>query len=438
MAKTPERLTLPEPARGLHRALWSTIAHHIEDVSPADETDQVDIQAPSWSFGGGTILAARWDHRRSHDLDVQIDTSLPLHDLAHALVGDATISDEVEIGQPAPELIELRHDRASIDLFQKDVAIAAGHRMGIVEGLHAGVLPSAEILYGKLRDRGIVMPTRDLLDLAVASEIEPEALEIAANAFTEDDIADRIQAILRGPAPAEARHRTADALVHDSWRPIVPAMRDAASAAIRQGRYTGAHLALLPGHLPVCALTRADGSSTLVPFYDAGQAMADRGLEAHPLTRQLQEITTRMPPAPDTSDILHVWGTADTGSVESALADRPPPRRPEPGPTGATMPLAAVADRIRGGATARLNWFVHTSGDVDLRVRFNEDESWHVALRSRDSEAMSTALVDSGIPIEETTGLPVTGDRSEQIQRLTEIHRKGVRDWMAIYQARER
>ena len=102
------------------------------------------------------------------------------------------------------------------------------------------------------------------------------------------------------------------------------------------------------------------------------------------------------------------------------------------------MPLATVAVRIRSGESARLSWFVHASGDVDLRVRFSEHEPWNVALRGRDGKTMSTALVDSGISVEETTGMPVRGVRSTQIQQLTEIHQEGVSYWMGIYQARER
>ena len=40
-----------------------------------------------YRIGGGTILAARWGHRQSVDVDIQVDKSTKLRDLESAAYG---------------------------------------------------------------------------------------------------------------------------------------------------------------------------------------------------------------------------------------------------------------------------------------------------------------------------------------------------------------
>ena len=438
MNPTRERLILPEPARALHARLWGTIAEYIDDLAGTIEPDAGDaLPLPAWSFGGGTILAARWDHRQSHDLDVQLHTGLPLHDLAHGLAHDPTLTADAEIIHAGSELIEVRRGRASIDLYQAPTTIAAGHRTGTVQGQPAGILPSAEILHGKLRDRGLAMPTRDLLDLAVASETEATALEIAINAFNEPAFAARRQQILEAPAPDELPHRTANALIHDSWRWILPEARARTAAALADSRYTSAHLITERGRMPAAALTRNDGQSTVIPFFDLALALGDRGLTAHPMTRELTAVS-RQADSDATTRIVHAWGKTDVRPVERALAVEPVPAWPASPPLGETTTLADVAAHQQAGEHATISWLVHTSGEVDLRVRYGEEDGWRIIMRGRDARAMSTALVESGVALAESTGITLEGSRSQQVDTLTEIHGAGVQRWMRIYQARER
>ena len=439
MSSPAEILTLPQPARSLHERLWATVARHIDDDDDdLDSPAEPDFPAPLWSFGGGTILAARWDHRRSHDLVVQLDRRLPLHDLAYSLAHDPAVCQDADVLQTAPEMLEIRSGRSSIDLHQTATTIAAGHRTGTVQGLAAGILPSAEILHAKLRERGAVLPTRDLLDLAVASETESEAIEIAVNAFSDPDIGERLQRIRQAPAPDEHPDRTADAMILGAWQRILPDMRRIAADAVARSRYAAAHIVVQRDRMPVCALTRVDRATTLIPFFHAQLALADRGLTRHPLARPFLEHVRKHSSGSSPAAIIPAWGNPDPGPVETALAVHPAPPAPAPPPTGTTVPLHALAQQCSHGERPQLRWLVHPSGDVDLRRRTADDEPWAVVLRARDPHAMRTALVDSGIPIEETTGIPVRGDRDRQIETLVKVHRHGVNRWMRIYQARAR
>lgn len=55
-------MILPEPAR----SLWKRVA-----ASLRAEMNTLDRFEP-WRMGGGTILAARWDHRDSTDIDLKV------------------------------------------------------------------------------------------------------------------------------------------------------------------------------------------------------------------------------------------------------------------------------------------------------------------------------------------------------------------------------
>ena len=56
-----ETLELPEPARSLFRKTRAALETHVS-AHAAD--------GAGYKLGGGTILAARWRHRRSNDIDV--------------------------------------------------------------------------------------------------------------------------------------------------------------------------------------------------------------------------------------------------------------------------------------------------------------------------------------------------------------------------------
>lgn len=131
-----------------------------------------------WSFGGGTVLARRFAHRVSRDVDIFVPDpqylgylSPRLNDRADALAGqflETAIS--VKLFFPEGEIDFI----ASAPLTKRPFAAKT------VEGRAVLVESTAEILAKKAWHRGADFTARDLFDFAVAARRESAALgEIA-------------------------------------------------------------------------------------------------------------------------------------------------------------------------------------------------------------------------------------------------------------------
>ena len=60
---SPRAATLPEPARTLLGRTRAILDAYVTPRTP---------DRSGWRIGGGTILAARWRHRESHDVDLLV------------------------------------------------------------------------------------------------------------------------------------------------------------------------------------------------------------------------------------------------------------------------------------------------------------------------------------------------------------------------------
>ena len=69
----PERRSLPEPARSLWTRTRPILVRSL---------DPVQTSGAEYALAGGTILAARWSHRNSHDIDLIVPPSTKIHKLA--------------------------------------------------------------------------------------------------------------------------------------------------------------------------------------------------------------------------------------------------------------------------------------------------------------------------------------------------------------------
>ena len=81
-----ERLTLPLPARGI----WLRVRRLLELA-----LDRLGPEAGPWKIGGGTVLAARWNHRESADLDLTVNAGAAIPALSAGPDNDF----EAEIGR---------------------------------------------------------------------------------------------------------------------------------------------------------------------------------------------------------------------------------------------------------------------------------------------------------------------------------------------------
>ena len=176
-----EDLTLPEPARTILARTRPILDAYVTPHTP-DRT--------GWQIGGGTILAARWRHRESHDIDLLVPPRTEtrfLHPEAapelHRRL-EAAGARKITFGRFSQILFE----ESRIEMLAADPQPRFGHRRAIVDGSEATALASSQILTGKFSNRSLNPPVRDLYDLAVAGTTAPRALAVAVNALAGHDI----------------------------------------------------------------------------------------------------------------------------------------------------------------------------------------------------------------------------------------------------------
>ncbi len=164
---------LPEPARSLWLRTRDAIRQSLEEIDVSE-----------YAIGGGTILAARWmHHRASDDIDLTLPASVRLDRLDdRRACGFRKRMDHLG-GNPERHGVVYRiaFGDQGIDLWAHSVEPPGTQRRERVEGDEETTLSTEQVLWGKL-SRGLDGLPRDVYDVARAAELEPEALEIAANA----------------------------------------------------------------------------------------------------------------------------------------------------------------------------------------------------------------------------------------------------------------
>jgi predicted nucleotidyltransferase component of viral defense system len=128
----------------------------------------------NWSFGGGTVLMRRHHHRFSKDIDIFVldPQCLPylsprLNDKAESLT-----SDYVE----QAEFLKLRFPEGEIDFVASAPLTENATIIETLFGRKVQVETSSEIIAKKVWHRGNQFTARDIFDLAMVAEKEPEAL----------------------------------------------------------------------------------------------------------------------------------------------------------------------------------------------------------------------------------------------------------------------
>ena len=176
-----EDLTLPEPARTLLGRTRAILDAYVTPRTP---------DRSGWRIGGGTILAARWRHRESHDIDLLVhprtETRLLQPEAAPELHRrlEAAGARKITFGR----FSQILFHESRIEMLASDPQPQVGHQRATVDGGEAAVLASSQILTGKFGNRSLNPPVRDLYDLAVAGALAPRALAVAVNALAGADI----------------------------------------------------------------------------------------------------------------------------------------------------------------------------------------------------------------------------------------------------------
>ncbi len=166
----PELLCLPEPAHSLFRRIREALDTHISAHTPNRE---------GYQLGGGTVLAARWGHRNSEDIDL---TCHPDTETAHFPTKlEMALKKAGGEAKCWGEWSRVDFTPSHLDVFKKELTPGAGHQTAIIDGKPVTVLSNVQILTGKLQNRALDPPVRDVYDIAVCGIEDPQSLEAAIN-----------------------------------------------------------------------------------------------------------------------------------------------------------------------------------------------------------------------------------------------------------------
>lgn len=139
------------------------------------------MREPRWSFGGGTVLMLRLDHRHSRDIDLFVPDPQYLGHVTPRLcdVAEAITTDYVE----AAEFVKLLLPSGEIDIVVGTPLTAGPWEVVRYAGRDVRVETNAEIIAKKLWHRGDQAKARDLFDLCAVADLDPRAVEQAAPFF---------------------------------------------------------------------------------------------------------------------------------------------------------------------------------------------------------------------------------------------------------------
>ncbi|MCV0437085.1 MAG: nucleotidyl transferase AbiEii/AbiGii toxin family protein [Hydrogenophaga sp.] len=173
MAASTQPNTLPE-------GVWQTLLTHAFTL--VDEIARHGIRDPFWTFGGGTVLMLRHGHRLSKDIDIFVPDPQYLGFVSPRLsdAAEQVSSDYVE----GPGYVKLLRPEGEIDFVASPNLTAHPYDEWTLLGRMVKVETAAEIVAKKLWHRGDRATARDLFDLALEIEREPEALKSAAPYLT--------------------------------------------------------------------------------------------------------------------------------------------------------------------------------------------------------------------------------------------------------------
>jgi hypothetical protein len=121
-----------------------------------------------WTFGGGTVLALRHQHRFSKDIDIFVPDPQYLGYLSPRL-SDAAAKGDPDYEEGA-EFIKLRYPEGEVDFVAGTCLTMPGVEAAVVNGRAVQLETDLEIVAKKPYFRGPQLKARDLFDLAMLLE----------------------------------------------------------------------------------------------------------------------------------------------------------------------------------------------------------------------------------------------------------------------------
>lgn len=161
--------------RRLPAGAWQGLLGHAFRL--VDEISARGFDDPFWTFGGGTVLMIRYQHRRSRDIDIFVPDPQYLGYVSPRLsaVAEAVSADYVE----GAGFVKLIRPDGEIDFVAAPNLTAAPFDTWSLQRRSVRVETAAEIVAKKLWHRGDKVSARDLFDLSLVIEREPDSLRSA-------------------------------------------------------------------------------------------------------------------------------------------------------------------------------------------------------------------------------------------------------------------
>lgn len=173
-------MTSPGQPRRLPRGDWRSLLRHA--LTLVDEIARHGMPDPFWTLGGGTVLMLRHHHRRSRDIDIFVPDPQSLGFVSPRLnsVAAAVCSDYVE----GARFVKLVCSEGDIDFVAAPNLTATPFDTWRIERRPVRVETAVEIVAKKMWHRGDTAAARDLFDLSLVIEREPEAMARSARFLT--------------------------------------------------------------------------------------------------------------------------------------------------------------------------------------------------------------------------------------------------------------
>lgn len=139
------------------------------------------LEKPVWTFGGGTVLMLRLDHRYSRDIDLFVPD---LQYLGHMTPRLSEAAEELTTEYvEAADYVKLLLPAGEIDIVVGQPLTADPWEVVVHRGRNILVETNAEIVAKKMHHRGQQAKARDLFDLCAVADLDPGAIEQAAPFF---------------------------------------------------------------------------------------------------------------------------------------------------------------------------------------------------------------------------------------------------------------
>jgi hypothetical protein len=167
-----------------------------------EDARSVGIPVEEWTFGGGTVLMRRHHHRLSKDVDIFVNDPQFITYLTPRLnqTAESLTTNYVE----DHNFVKLAFPEGEVDFVASAPLTAAPAKIETLFGTNFLVETSTEIVAKKVWHRGAEFTARDIFDLAMVVEREPEAIQQIAPILRDRRDVVRARIARYGPALHES------------------------------------------------------------------------------------------------------------------------------------------------------------------------------------------------------------------------------------------